>query len=51
MNWLRQLFWKRCYYCKLKKEYFYYIWELPRFATIKVTKNEECEICTDCANK
>jgi len=51
IQWLKQLFWKRCFYCKQKKEYFFYIWETAKFENHKEYTEEESEMCTDCARK
>ena len=51
IQWLKQLFWKRCHYCKQKKEYFFYLWETPKYEHKKEYSEEELEICTDCARE
>ncbi len=48
IKWIRELFWQRCYYCKTKKKWFFYTWELPHHE--KFVDNEH-EICTDCVRK
>jgi hypothetical protein len=49
--WLKKVFWKRCYYCKKKKEFFFYTWELPGWASLRPSTKAEGEVCTDCAKK
>jgi hypothetical protein len=52
IQWIKKLFWKRCFYCKQKKELFFYLWEVPwKFKHDKEYEEEELEICTDCAIK
>lgn len=50
-SWFKRLFWKRCFYCGEKKEWFYYTWELPGWCNIETKTDDECEVCTDCAQK
>ncbi len=47
-KWLTELFWQRCFYCKEKKKWFFFTWELPHHD--KFVDDEE-EICTDCVRK
>ena len=47
----KKLFWKRCHYCKEKKEWFYHLWETNKYETKFPHTNDELEICTDCATK
>lgn len=48
-KWFRELFWQRCFYCKMKKEYFFYTWEIQAYSHLTPDNDEEYEVCTDCA--
>lgn len=50
-KWFRELFWVRCFYCKQKRKYFYYIWEVPKYSHLNPKSEIECEVCTECAFK
>lgn len=45
-----KLFWKRCHYCKQKREWFWYLWETRKYNADKKYTEEELEICTECAS-
>jgi hypothetical protein len=47
----KELFYKRCHYCKKKKEMFWYIWDTPLYNMDKKYIEKELEICTDCAKQ
>lgn len=47
-EWFKKLFWKRCFYCKDKKQWFFYTWEIDESISIV---DGQYEICTDCSIK